>query len=118
MNRLARADERAHTADLISLRVIHQELQGCAGVCKTRISTGVSFLRVAARCTVLRSRWYQNGINRGIAASRSCSVVAFIRRTSGTSELDQNPASPRPLLSLDAFGGPRHRQHHGHKALG
>jgi hypothetical protein len=45
-----------------SVRVIHHALQGVAGVCKRRISKGVSFLRVAARCTVLRSRWCQSGV--------------------------------------------------------
>src|SRR5215218_3092717 len=60
-----------------SLRVIHQALQGCAGGCKCRIFRGVSFPYLAACCTVLRSRWYQSGINTGIAASRSCLVVAF-----------------------------------------
>src|SRR5215210_2347416 len=38
-----------------SLRVIHQALQGLAEGCKSRISTGFSFLRLAHRCTVLRS---------------------------------------------------------------
>jgi hypothetical protein len=28
-------------------------------------------------------------------------------------EIDMNPASPRPLLSLDAFGWPCHRRQHG-----
>jgi hypothetical protein len=56
------ADERTRTADLISLRVITQALQGCAGDCKCRISKRLSLLRVAACCTVLRSRWYQIGI--------------------------------------------------------
>jgi hypothetical protein len=46
-----------------SLRVITQALQGCAGGCKCRIFRGVSFLRLAQCCTVLRSRWYQSGIN-------------------------------------------------------
>jgi hypothetical protein len=46
-----------------SLRVITQALQGCAGGCKSRISRRLSLLRVAACCTVLRSRWYQSGIN-------------------------------------------------------
>src|SRR5687768_13361986 len=46
-----------------SLRVIHQALQGFARACKTCISKGVSFLRIATCCTVLRSRWYQSGIN-------------------------------------------------------
>src|ERR687898_608411 len=58
-----RADERTRTADLISLRVITQALQGIAGGCKCRIFRGVSFLRLAQCCTVLRSRWYQIGIN-------------------------------------------------------
>src|SRR5215211_3396779 len=75
-----RADERTRTADLLQLRVIGQGLQGCAGDCKCCIFRGVSFLRLAECCTVLRSRWYQSGINKGIAASRSCSVVATRRR--------------------------------------
>src|SRR5918992_1642409 len=33
----------------------------CTGM-QSRISTPVSFLRVAACCTVLRSRWYQNRV--------------------------------------------------------
>src|SRR5215204_111497 len=62
LSRLGRADERTRTADLVSLRVITQALQGCAGDCRCRISRGVSFPCLAACCTVLRSRWYQNGI--------------------------------------------------------
>jgi hypothetical protein len=45
-----------------SLRVIGQALQGFAQACKSPIARGVSFLRVAECCTVLRSRWYQIGI--------------------------------------------------------
>ena len=52
-----RADLR--TADLISLRVITQALQGLAETCKSRISKPVSILSVAECCTVLRSLWYQ-----------------------------------------------------------
>jgi hypothetical protein len=48
-----RADERTRTADLVSLRVIHQALQGCAGDCKSRILRRLSLLQVAARCTAL-----------------------------------------------------------------
>src|SRR5215212_5109767 len=48
-----------------SLRVIHQALQGFARGCKCRIFRGVSFPCLALYCTVLRSRWYQSGINRG-----------------------------------------------------
>ena len=46
-----------------ALRVIGHALQGCAEACKCRIFRGVSFLRLAASCTELRSRWYQSGIN-------------------------------------------------------
>jgi hypothetical protein len=58
-----RADERTRTADLPSLRVITQALQGFAQACKSRISKRLSLLRVALCCTVLRSRWYQSRIN-------------------------------------------------------
>ena len=44
------------------LRVITHALLGCARSCKSRIFRGVSFLRLAEYCTVLRSRWYQSGI--------------------------------------------------------
>jgi hypothetical protein len=46
-----------------SLRVITQALQRFARGCKYRIFRGVSFLRLAECCTVLRSRWYQSGIS-------------------------------------------------------
>jgi hypothetical protein len=59
-----RADERTRTADLISLRVISQALQGCAQVCKSRISKPVSFPCLALCCTVLRSRWCHSGVRR------------------------------------------------------
>jgi hypothetical protein len=52
-------------------------LQGCAGDCKSRISRRLSLLRVAACCTVLRSRWYQSGINSG----NSCFAILPIRST-------------------------------------
>jgi hypothetical protein len=47
---------------LLQLRVIHQALQGFARGCKSCILKRLSSLRVAACCTVLRSRWYQSGI--------------------------------------------------------
>jgi len=72
-----RADERTRTADLISLRVITQALQGLAQACKSRISKGISFLCFAPCCTVLRSRWYQIGINSG----KSCFTILPIRST-------------------------------------
>jgi hypothetical protein len=46
-----------------SLRVIGHVLQGFARDCKSRISRRLSLLRLAECCTVLRSRWYQSGIN-------------------------------------------------------
>jgi hypothetical protein len=72
-----RADERTRTADLLQLRVIAHALQGVAQPCKSRISRGVSFLRVAVRRTVLCSRWYQSGINSG----NSCFALLPIRST-------------------------------------
>ena len=58
-----RADERTRTADLPSLRVIIQVLQGFASSCKSRIYKAVSLLSLALCCTVLRSRWCQSGVN-------------------------------------------------------
>ena len=46
-----------------SLRVIGQALQGFAQGCKSPIPKRLSLLGVAACCTVLRSRWYQSGVN-------------------------------------------------------
>src|SRR5919107_3482364 len=43
-----------------SLRVITQALQRVARSCKSCIFRGVSLLRLAPCCTVLRSRWYQD----------------------------------------------------------
>jgi hypothetical protein len=70
-----RADERARTADLPSLRVIIHALQGFARARKSRISKLVSCLCLTLYCTVLRSRWCQSGINRGIALSLSSSLA-------------------------------------------
>ncbi len=61
--RCERADERTRTADLLQLRVISQVLQGVARACKCRMFRGVSLPCLAMCCTVLRSRWYQSGIN-------------------------------------------------------
>jgi hypothetical protein len=58
-----RADERTRTAYPCSLRVIGQALREFAQVCKCRLSRPFSFLRLAACCTVLRSRWCQSGVN-------------------------------------------------------
>ena len=63
LSRLQRADERTRTAVLISLQVNYHSLQGCARGCKSRISKGFSYLCLAWRGTVLRSRWCQSGVN-------------------------------------------------------
>src|SRR5919107_3417702 len=67
--RKTRADERTRTAYPCSLRVIGQALQGLAQECKSRINKPVSILRVAACCTLLRSRWYQSGISSTVQVS-------------------------------------------------
>src|SRR5215208_2688948 len=64
LSQIKRADERTRTAYPCSLRVIGHVLQGVARDCKCRIFRRLSLLRVAACCTVLRSRWYQSGIRR------------------------------------------------------
>ena len=46
LRRFERADERTRTADLTSLRVIYQALQGFAQECKSRIFKGFSLLRL------------------------------------------------------------------------
>jgi hypothetical protein len=58
-----RADERTRTAYPCSLRVIIHALQGFARACKSSIDRPVSLLCHALCCPVLRSRWYQDGIN-------------------------------------------------------
>jgi hypothetical protein len=62
LRRYQRAVEQTRTADLISLQVIINALQGFAEACNTLLSKPVSFLRLAECCTVLRSRWCQSGI--------------------------------------------------------
>ena len=68
-----RADERTRTADLISLRVIGQALQGFAGRCRTRISKWLSLPRFALCCAVLRSRWCHSGVNITLVSAQHCS---------------------------------------------
>jgi hypothetical protein len=48
---------------LLQLRVIIHVLQRIALACTYRIFSGFSFLGLAPRCTVLRSRWCQSGVN-------------------------------------------------------
>jgi hypothetical protein len=72
LSRIKRADERARTADLSSLRVISQVLQGVAPPCKTRISRRLPLLWFAACCTVLLSRWCQSGVNTTLVSAQQC----------------------------------------------
>jgi hypothetical protein len=94
-----------------SLRVIIQALQRFAGACKTRIDKPISFLRLALCCTVLRSRWYQSGINRGKVLSQSCSRThpQYVQHPTDTLA----KTYVRPLLSVDVFGEPQHRCQRG-----
>jgi hypothetical protein len=112
-----RADERTRTTYPCSLRVIHQALQGFARGWKSRISRGVSFPCLAACCTVLRSRWYQSGINKGMAASRSYSLVHASEVRPALHEGRHHPAYPRPLLTLDALYWLQHRRR-GRRGVG
>jgi integrase len=52
-------------------------LQGIAQACKSCISKPLSLLYLALGCNVLRSRWYQSGINSG----NSCFTILPIRST-------------------------------------
>jgi hypothetical protein len=54
---------------LLQLRVITQALQRLAQECKSRIFKGFSFLCLAQRCTVLRSRWCQSGVTNTLAST-------------------------------------------------
>jgi len=82
------AEDKGPTSGLepltCSLRVITQALQGFARGCKTRISRRLSLLRFAVYCTVLRSRWCQSGVNKGIPGSRSRWLVASTRMACNT----------------------------------
>jgi hypothetical protein len=85
-SRKQRASEPIRTADLISLRVITQALQRLAQECKSRIDKPISFLYLAECCTVLRSRWYQSGINRGtpsVGSATADSVNAMVWASDG-----------------------------------
>jgi hypothetical protein len=63
---LQSAQKREPTSGLeplaCSLRVISHALQRLARVCESRISNRFALLRLARRCTVLRSRWCQSGV--------------------------------------------------------
>src|SRR5215213_11671183 len=96
-----------------SLRVITQALQGCAQACKSPIPKRLSLLGVAACCTVLHSRWYQSGINRGIASSQYCSLAHASEVRPAPRWPRLHTAYPRALLPLDALYGPQHRRRNG-----
>src|SRR5215203_6367282 len=96
---LERADERTRTANLIALRVITQALQECAEACKCRLVRGVSFPCLAQCCTVLRSRWYQSGINiastpRFTGSDRPTSRIRSTRRRLKLSDGGSVPTAP------------------------
>jgi hypothetical protein len=59
--------------------VITQALQGFAQVCKSRIPKRLSFLCLALRCTILRSRWYQSGIKRSDSYSQMAGLMTRTR---------------------------------------
>src|ERR671911_2698707 len=86
---------------------------GVAGVCsglQSRISKRLSILRVAACCTVLRSRWYQSGIRSTCPpefanSKKDISRLPFPpppgRRIRPPRESSRGPfATPPPTLSL------------------
>jgi hypothetical protein len=63
-------------------------LQGFAGACKCPLSKGISLLCLAVCCTVLRSWWYQIGINNVLKVP----VIAFRDKLVRTSA-KRSPAS-------------------------
>jgi hypothetical protein len=74
-------------------------LLGCAQACKSRIFRRLSLLRIAQCCTVLRSRWYQSGINRGVVPS-AFTILLTRARTRSTSST--SPGTPRSSLPSTA----------------
>ena len=93
-----------------SLRVIGHALRALAGGCRCRIDKPASFLCLAACCTLLRSQWYQSGINRGVVPSRSCSLAHASEVRSAPSRARQHTGNPRPILSLNTQHGPSYRR--------
>jgi hypothetical protein len=71
-------------------RVIGQALQRVAQSCKYRISKRLSLLRLVLLCTVLRSRWYQSGIDIALSSASFCDsspVLVNVHGASGRREL-------------------------------
>src|SRR5215208_1830375 len=102
-----RVDERTRTAFLLQLRVISHALLGFARACKSRITKPLSLLRVAACCTVLRSQWYQSGINIALVSTyprRSPDLSSQSCRPSGLESPAQTAVAGRSV-DLDALRG-------------
>jgi hypothetical protein len=94
-----------------SLRVIHHALLGCAVACKSRIPRRLPLLWVAACCTVVRSRWYQSGINVTLHPRDSeASIKARARRTSAPIWRRSRGASRSPFFGRAVL--PRSRREH------
>jgi hypothetical protein len=86
-----------------SLRVMTQALQRFARACKTRISRRLSLLRVAACCTVLRSRWCQNGVNITLVSRQRLpriSSTSFFARQPRTTASCHRSLSPHRRVPL------------------
>jgi hypothetical protein len=82
-----KSDALTRTADLISLRVISQPLQGVARVYKSPISKPLFLLWAAPCCTVLRSRWRQS----------SATILLRQAPTKSVYTAQRYPPSPPPL---------------------
>ena len=82
-------------------------MQGVAGGCKTRIFKRFPLPRVAECCTVLRSRWYQNGIRMGDSFSLTMGPMARPRapvRLHSKRPARAPAGSTQPWQQHDAFG--------------
>jgi hypothetical protein len=95
-----RADERTRTAYPCSLRVIHHALQGVAQPCETRIFRALSLPCLAQRCTVLRSRWYQSGVNVTSVSPPSCLIRSVSPSSFKLLRLRRSTDAMSALLSL------------------
>jgi hypothetical protein len=91
--------------------VIGHALQGFAQACKSRISKPLSLLWLAQCCTVLRSRWYQSGINITFVSTFDQELPSLGRRSRssrGTLSstlmfvpgLESTPRLPSPISAL------------------
>jgi hypothetical protein len=93
-----------------SLRMISHALQGSARDCKSRISKGFFLLCFAACCPILRSRWYQSGINIALPSARKdgglknrkfgLSRLCHLRKRVNIEEKARVPQNPRIRRSV------------------